>query len=386
MLKGLPSLVNDTTYTIRFEGSDLHGNNASRYETSGKRYDNSIPLITSFTSSTPNGTYGSGSNITIFAGFNESPNVRGSMNVLLDTGVEVTLSYNGIENVIKGTYTVGDIDSGQYSEDLNVTQITYMNVRDVAGNTTTDTDMSGVSGNNLSDNSNIKVDTEAADAPSLVELVTNPINIENQNNITLRVEGEIDTTIHYIIDDTSGGTSPITGSIAMEGDGSTDIINIDASSLGDGTIYASAQLEKQNGEFSSFAQGTAIKDTDLPRWYMQYYADSNFTQSLGNNPRLSPGTYYIRATFWEGEALDEGEPLPRMVIDAQGTLNDVNLSPLEKVTDNTYRFTRTIVEEAGVDGSILEDLSIDSLTDAYGNTDTNVNPNYENLKRRIRIR
>lgn len=379
-VEGAPSLVNDATYIIRFEGTDLHGNNASRYETTAKRYDNSVPSLTSFTSSTPNGTYGSGSNITIFAGFDESPNVRGSMNVLLDTGVEVTMTYNGIENVIKGTYTVGDLDSGQYSEDLNVSQVTYMNVRDIAGNTTTDTNMSGVSGNNLADNSDIKVDTEAADAPSLVELLTNPINTSNENNITLRVEGEINTTIHYIIDDTNGGTVPITGSIAMEGDGSTDIAGINASSLADGTIYASAQLEKQNGEFSSFAQGTAIKDTDIPGWYMQYYADSNFTQSLGNNPRLSPGTYYIRVSFSEGEALDEAEPLPRMVIDAQGTLNDVNLSPLEKVTSNVYRFERTIVEEVGIDGSILEDLYIDSLTDEYGNTNTNVNPHYESLE------
>ncbi|NCU41884.1 MAG: hypothetical protein EOM19_04150, partial [Candidatus Moranbacteria bacterium] len=172
--EGVPALVDGSVYTIRFEGTDLVGNNATRVDRVSMQFDTISPTLISFTSSTPNGTYGAGSIITIIPNFNEP--ARGSMRVILDTGVEVTLSYNGVEDVFRGFYTVGDISSGQASQDLTVTQISYMNVSDLAGNTTVNTSMTGIQGNNLGDNSNIVIDTAIADAPSLVQFMTDPIN------------------------------------------------------------------------------------------------------------------------------------------------------------------------------------------------------------------
>jgi hypothetical protein len=368
--EGIPALVDGAKYTIRFQGTDLVANNATRVDRENQTFDISSPILQSFTSSTPNGTYGAGSQITIIANFNES--AIGSMNVILDTGVEVTLSYSSIEGVVRGIYTVGSIDSGQSSSNLNVNQISYMGISDIAGNVTANTVLPS---SNLADNSDIVIDTETADAPSLVLFLTDPVNISNVSSVTLRVEGETEATIHYSIDDNNGATAAITGQLPMEGDGSTDIAGLNLSSLSDGTISAQVQLEKSNGEFSSFSQDTVIKDMVIPAWWhSQYYADSNFSQFLGYDPILSPGTYYMRLSF--SEALDAAS-VPKISIDAQGTQNDVSLVPTERVSAGVYRFTRTIVYDEVANGMVREDLILDSLTDVNGNTRTNASASYE---------
>lgn len=365
---GAPALVDGTTYTIRFQGTDSYGNNATRFERTNQTYDISAPVLQSFTSSTPNGTYGAGSQITIIASFSEG--AGGSMKVILDTGVEVTLSYNDVEDIVKGVYTVGDIDSGQSSEDLTITQISYMGISDWAGNSQTST---ALPASNLADNSDIAIDTAIADAP-VVQFTTDPVNITTVSSVALRVDGEVDTTIHYSIDDNNAATSAITGEVAMDADGSTDISGLNLSSLSDGTITVQAQLEKANGQYSSFSQDTVTKDTVLPKWWhAQYYSDSAFANFLGYDPILSPGTYYIRLTF--SESLDAAY-VPNISIDAQGTQNDITLAPIERVSATVYRFQHTIVYDADSDGSVRETLALDSLTDINGNTRTNDTASY----------
>lgn len=373
--EGLPTLVNGTVYTIRFEGTDSYGNNATQVNQPNMRFDTAVPVLQSFTSSTPNGTYGVASAITIIANFNEE--VRGSMRVILDTGVEVLLSYNSTEGVIKGTYTVGSASSGQASSDLNVTQISYMGISDVAGNPTSSTTLPA---SNLANNSDIVIDTSVADAPSLVQFMTDPVNLSNRSNVTLRVEGETNTTIYYSIDDNNAGTAAIVGNIAMDSDGSTDITGLNLTSLSDGTLTAQVQLKKSNGLFGGFSQDTVVKDTVSPTWYMQYYTDASFSTSLGNNPRLSAGTYYIRVTFEPSSEAMSSTVAPVLSINSEGTANDVSLMPVERVSPTTYRFQRTITYDASATGLVAEDLIMNSMTDSNGNSANNVNPYYESLR------
>ncbi len=95
--------------------------------------DSVPPTLTSFTSTTPNGSYGPGANINIRATFNENLGAGSTMTVVLDTGATVTL--NTVSGTrLSGTYTVAP---GETSPDLTVASITSASVYDRALNNVT---------------------------------------------------------------------------------------------------------------------------------------------------------------------------------------------------------------------------------------------------------
>lgn len=114
--------------------------------------------------------------------------------------------------------------------------------------------------------------------------------------------------------------------------------------------------------------------TSAPGFTIQYFADSGFTNSMGNNPKLNKGTYYIKIT--SDEALNGA---PTISIDAQGTANDVSHASTVSVSGNVYRYQRTISFDAVADGTIKENISITG-TDLANNQSTNVNPKNEATK------
>ncbi|MEI8103716.1 MAG: hypothetical protein WCG84_02300 [Candidatus Moraniibacteriota bacterium] len=370
---GAVALVDGTWYTFAFSGHDASGNNASPATQTGIYFDTTAPVLQSFTSTTADGTYGAASAINVTANYSEGIASGGSMSVIMNTGAVVSLTRD-ISNGLKltGVYTVGSTTSGQNTSDLAVSSIVSQNVWDGAGNYSTGTSLPGT---NISTGSQIVVDTTIPSSGSTV-FVTDPVNIANTSSVVLSVDGEIGTTIYYSIDDTSGATSPIAGNIAMEADGSTNITGLNLSSLVDGVITATVYLKKVNGEQSSSFQDTVTKDTARPTsWSTQYYGDSAMTQSLGDNPKLSAGTYYIRMGF--GEALLS---TPTVTIDAQGTANDVTADATTYVNASTYKYTRVITTDAAASGTVLEDILLVSATDVAGNTATNTNPASEALK------
>ncbi|HSB57646.1 MAG TPA: hypothetical protein VLD38_07550 [Nitrosopumilaceae archaeon] len=120
--------------------------------------------------------------------------------------------------------------------------------------------------------------------------------------------------------------------------------------------------------------GQDTDTTSAPDFAIQYFADSSFTNSMGNNPKLGPGKYYIKITA--DEALNGS---PTISINAQGTANDVSNAATVLVSGNVYRYQRTISFDAAADGTVLENISITGK-DIANNQATNVNPKNEATK------
>jgi hypothetical protein len=120
--------------------------------------------------------------------------------------------------------------------------------------------------------------------------------------------------------------------------------------------------------------GAVVVDNTAPTFTIQYYSDSGLTTSLGNNPSLKAGSYYVKIT--SDEALTG---TPTISIAAPGTANDVTNGATTLVSGNHYIYTRVISNDAAATGTTLENISITG-TDAIGNTATNVNPTNEATK------
>ncbi len=91
------------------------------------------PNLTSFTSTTASGTYGSGQSINITANFDQALSGGSMMTVHLNSGANVTLN-NVSGTTLSGTYVVG---SGDATPDLAVTSISGESVADLSGHTRT---------------------------------------------------------------------------------------------------------------------------------------------------------------------------------------------------------------------------------------------------------
>ncbi|HPN54932.1 MAG TPA: fibronectin type III domain-containing protein [Candidatus Moranbacteria bacterium] len=115
-------------------------------------------------------------------------------------------------------------------------------------------------------------------------------------------------------------------------------------------------------------------DTNAPTFTMQYYSDSGLTSSLGNNPKLKAGTYYIKISASEALAA-----APTISIAAEGTANDVTDAATTLVSGNDYRYTRVVASDASAVGTTIENFSVTG-TDNFSNASTNANPTDEATK------
>ncbi len=142
---------------------------------------------------------------------------------------------------------------------------------------------------------------------------------------------------------------------------------------GDGLKTVYYQIRDYAGYVAQFTD-TITLDTFPPTFTIQYFSDINLTNSLGDNPRLIAGTYYLRIT--SNEALSG---TPSITIDAEGTANDVTNATTTLVLGNIYRYTRTITSDVAAIGVVLENISLTG-TDLATNTSTNVDPTNEESK------
>ncbi|CAN5338127.1 hypothetical protein BH11PLA2_BH11PLA2_50270 [soil metagenome] len=96
--------------------------------------DRVTPVITSITSTTPNGTYGVGASINLTFNYSEPVTLNGTFNVGLNSGAVITVSGPQSGTALTGTYTVV---GANISADLNVTAMSLVGnstLRDAAGN------------------------------------------------------------------------------------------------------------------------------------------------------------------------------------------------------------------------------------------------------------
>ncbi|MFW5885180.1 MAG: fibronectin type III domain-containing protein [Patescibacteria group bacterium] len=368
--EGAISLVDGAVYDIEFHGIDMVGNESLQTKKTNITFDVSEPVISSFDSTSADGAYGPGSSINISAVYDESLSAGSSLDVVLNTGASVTLD-SVDDNTISGNYIVGETGSGEDSSDLEVSSIESQNTCDHANNCQTGTSLPGV---NISDNSNIVVDTTAPLPPEEVLFLDDPVNISNEDNIGLRVSGEPESTIFYSIDDEDSATDAISGEATMESDGTTDIEGLDVSGLSDGNLTASVYLRDQVLNSGSTSDGFVVKDTANPIFDLQYYSDVDLTDSLGDNPKLKEGEYYIKIT--SNEPLQEN---PIINIDSEGTANDVVDTHTESLEGEDYKYVRIISHDDLAVGDVLEDISI-SATDINNNSTVDAEINNESSK------
>ena len=121
-----------------------------------------------------------------------------------------------------------------------------------------------------------------------------------------------------------------------------------------------------SGIFFGFAQDLQAEAVG-PTFIIQYYADNALENSLGDNPRLRIGTYYLKIT--SNEVLTQ---YPTISIDSEGAANDVTNAATVLVEGNVYRYTRIIVSNSS-SGDVLENISITGMG-IGGNTSVNADP------------
>ena len=138
--------------------------------------DSTAPTVSSFSSSTADGSYKSGDTINITANMTESILAGSQMSVTLDTNdvIELTATQNG--TTLSGTYTISaadtDTDLGISSFSLTDAAANTDSVLDAYGNAMSSTTMPA--GQNLSDNSALVVDNQATFLPTSISVGADP--------------------------------------------------------------------------------------------------------------------------------------------------------------------------------------------------------------------
>ena len=245
--------------------------------------DTTPPTLTSFSSTSANGSYKAGATVNITATLSEAVTSAARITVTLDTGETVLLSHSATDNTLTGTYTVG---AGKSSSDLTVSSYVLTSApTDAAGNVmNTTTVPSGTS--NIAGSKAIVIDTTAptvsnvtsstsnssykvGDVISIQVLFSEAVTVSGTPQLNLET-GATDRAVNY----TSGsGTNTLTFSYTVQaGDTSADLTYVDTTSLvlNGGTIRdvalnnATLTLAAATSAGSLGANSAFIVDTSAP--------------------------------------------------------------------------------------------------------------------------
>ena len=181
----IPGLTNGVLTTIYLKAVNERGDSPNRKSvqvTPTGTPDTTRPVVTSFSSTKTDGTYGIGTTINITATISEDIAVGASITVTLDTGDTVVLT-RATATTLTGTYTVS---AGDNSADLTVSSFVLTSApTDASGNAMTSTALP-TGANNIAGAQAIVVDTtpptlrsaEANTAGTQVTLTFNePLNV-----------------------------------------------------------------------------------------------------------------------------------------------------------------------------------------------------------------
>ncbi len=169
------------TSTITVTATDADGASVTR--TFVVTNDATAPTISSFSSTTADGSYRATQDINITATASESVQAGNSITATLNTGATVTLTAASAGTTLTGTYT---ISAGQNTSDLTVSSYTYTAgaVLDLAGNAMTSTTVPTGS-NNIAGSKAIVIDTVAPTISSFSSTTADGSYTTNQTvNIT----------------------------------------------------------------------------------------------------------------------------------------------------------------------------------------------------------
>ncbi|MFM8507722.1 MAG: Ig-like domain-containing protein, partial [Actinomycetota bacterium] len=183
--------------------------------------DLTSPTMSSFSSTTSDGSYRAGQTVNVTATTNENISSGNTITVTLDTGATVTLTAASNGTSLTGTYTIG---AGQNSPDLTVSSFAIGTVLDTAGNVMTSTILpSGT--DNIAGTKAIVVDTTAPVAIGVPNLDAasdlgassiDDITSDNTPTFTVVVTAREGTATGYVRA-TKSGSSAVTCTLNVGG-------------------------------------------------------------------------------------------------------------------------------------------------------------------------
>jgi hypothetical protein len=131
-----------------------------------------------------------------------------------------------------------------------------------------------------------------------------------------------------------------------------DEFDISIGGNGNKTIWI--EFKDQAGNIQTqHASITICYDNAILSFDIEYFHDSGLTQSLGNNPYLKEGTYYLKITANQDLSYN-----PSVQIDAEGSNNDLLSGLTTMINPRIFYYTRTIVADSAAVGVIKEQVTV----------------------------
>ncbi|MEG3843595.1 Ig-like domain-containing protein, partial [Microcoleus sp. herbarium14] len=297
--------------------------------------DTLAPTITSVTSTTTDGSYGTTGNINVTANFSEAVTLAGgNMSVTLDTGGAVTLTpFTGTSAV--GTYTPA---TGQNSIDLNSTGITLggdATLKDAAGNNATLTIRAGQS---LADRKAIIVDTVV---PTLALTSTSATTTKAPFLVTATFSESVTGFSGSDVNVTNGNVSSFAGS------GTTYTFTVTPTASGNVTVDVPAAKATDTAGNNNTAATQLVRTADITAPTVALISTSATTT---NAP------FSVTATFSEN-----------VTGFSESGVNVTN-GTISSFAGSGSNYTFTITPNA--DGNVTVDIPAAKATDTAGNNNT----------------
>jgi hypothetical protein len=140
---------------------------------------------------------------------------------------------------------------------------------------------------------------------------------------------------------------------------------LDISSGGNGNKTIWIEFKDRAGNIQTLHAHTTVNYNDAACSFdIEYYSDPGLTHSLGANPHLTAGAYYLKIT-----ANRDLFANPTITINAEGANNDLTNGITTKITNRIFYYTRTVVPDPAITGVIKESIIV--MGQIPSNADTN---------------
>lgn len=134
--------------------------------------------------------------------------------------------------------------------------------------------------------------------------------------------------------------------------GNYDGFDLSRGGKGSKTIWV--EFRDQAGNIQNeHAFTNVVYDDSTLVFDIEYFADPDFAVSLGDDPYLAAGTYYLKLTANQ----DLSSP-PLIQIDAEGNKNDLSNVEATRINARNFYYVRTIVPDAEAVGSNKEEIRL----------------------------
>jgi hypothetical protein len=314
--------------------------------------DSTAPTVSSFSSSTADGSYKVGDTVNVTATTSEAIQSGNTLTATLDTGATVLLTAASAGSTLTGTYTVA---SGQSSADLTVSSFTIGTVADTAGNAMTSTTVP-TGANNIAGAKAIVVDGVAPTVASFTSAASSPTNA---SSITYALTFSEAVTGVAAGDFSNSGTATCTFAPGTDS-GSSRTVTLTCTTGGTVIpVFASAGASDVAGNTGPASAATATttitRDVTAP-------TVSSFSSSTADGSYKAGATINVTATT--SEAIQSGNTLTA-TLDTGAT---VLLTAASAGTTLTGTYTVTSAQNSA--DLTVSSFTIGTVADTVGNAMT----------------